>query len=64
VGRNEEAALNNKCKKLIDFCTCNNLKIINIFFKHKEIHNVTSKARGHKSITDYFTTNMKISEVI
>jgi hypothetical protein len=50
VSRNEEAAL----KK----CTCNNLKIMNTFFKHKETLKVTSKARGHKSISDYFITNM------
>jgi hypothetical protein len=43
-------------KKLIDFCTFNNLKIMNTFFKHKEIHKFTWEARGYKSIVDYFIT--------
>lgn len=58
VGRKEEAALNNNRKKLTDFCTCNNLKITNTFFKQKEILKGTSKASGHKSSTDYFVTHM------
>jgi len=37
---------------------------MNTFFKHKEIHKFTWEARGHKSITDYFITNMKTSKVI
>ena len=62
VGTNEEATLNSKGRKPIDFCTFNNLKIINAFFKHKEIHKFTWEARGHKSIIDYFITNMKTSK--
>ena len=64
VGTNAEATLNNNDKKLIDFCTFNNLKIMNTFFKHIEIHKYTWEARGHKSIIDYFITNMKVSKVI
>ena len=64
VGTTGEATLNSNGRKLIDFCTFNNLKIINTFFKHKEIHKFTWEARGHKSITEYFITNMKISKVI
>jgi len=37
---------------------------MNTFFKHKEIHKFTWEARGHKSIIDYFITNMKTSTVI
>jgi hypothetical protein len=37
---------------------------MNTFFKHKEIHKFTWDARGHKSIIDYFITNMKTSKVI
>jgi len=59
VGTNGEATLNSSGRKLIDFCTFNNLKIMNTFFKHKEIHKFTWEARGHKSIIDYFITNMK-----
>jgi len=64
VGTNGEATLNSNSRKLIDFCTFNNLKIMNTFFKHKEIHKFTWEARGYKSINDYFITNMKTSTVI
>jgi len=64
VGTNGEATLNSKVRNLIDFYTFNNLKIMNTFFKHKEIHKFTWEARGHKSIIDYFITNMKASKVI
>jgi len=64
VGTNGEATLNSNGRKLTDFCTCNNLKIMNTFFKHKEIHKFTWKARGHKSIIHYFITNMKTSKVM
>jgi len=64
VGTNGEATLNSNCRKLIDFCTFNNLKIMNTFFKDKEFHKFTWEARGHKSIIDYFITNMKTSNVI
>jgi len=40
MGTNGEATLNNN-KRLIDFCTLNNLKIMNTFFKHKEIYKLT-----------------------
>jgi len=64
VGTNGAATLNRNSRKLIDFCTFNNLKIINTFFKQKEIHKFTWEARGHKSIIDYFITIMKNSKVI
>lgn len=64
VGTNGETTLNNNGRKLIDFCTFNNLKIMNTFFKYKEIYKFTWEARGHKSIIDYFITNMKTSKVI
>ena len=37
---------------------------MHFFFKHIEIHKFTWEARGHKSIIDYFVTNMKTSKVI
>ena len=64
VGRNGEATLNSNGRKLIDFSTFNNSKIMNTFFKHKEIHKFTCETRGHKSIVDCFITNMKTSKVI
>ena len=45
VGTNGEATLNSNGRKLIDFCTFNNLKIMNRFFKHKEIHKFIWEAR-------------------
>jgi len=48
VGTNGEATLNSNGRKLIDFCTFSNLKIMNTLFKHKEIHKFTWEARGHK----------------
>ena len=64
VGTNGEATLNSNSIKFIDFCTFNNFKITKTFFKYKEIHKFTWEARGHKSIIDYFVTNMKTSKVI
>jgi hypothetical protein len=63
-GTNGEATLNSNGRKLIDFCTFNNLKIINTFFFFFLIHKFTWEARGHKLIIDYFITNMKTSKVI
>jgi hypothetical protein len=63
MGTNGEATLNNN-KRLIDFCTFNNLKIMNTFFKQKEIYKFTCKARRYKAISDYFVTNMKTLTVI
>jgi len=48
---------------MIDFCTFNNLKILNTFFKHKEIHKFTWEARGHKSFIDGFVTNLRTLKV-
>ena len=64
VGTNGEATLNSSGRKLIDICIFNNLKITNTSFKHKEIHKFTWEASRHKSIIDYFITNMKISKAI
>ena len=64
AGTNGEATLYSNGQKLIEFCTFNNLKIMNTFFKHKEIHKFTWEAKGHKSIIDYFVTNMKTSKAI
>jgi len=33
-------------------------------FKHKSIHKLTFEARGHKTVTDYFVTNVKTLKVI
>ena len=64
LGTNGEATLNSNGIKLLDFCIFNNLKKMDTFFKHKEIHIFTWEAIGHKSIIDYFTTNIKTSMAI
>ena len=38
VGTSGEDTLNNNGKKWLDFCTYNNLKILNTFSKRKDIH--------------------------
>jgi hypothetical protein len=48
AGTSGDATLNNNSKKRLDFCTYNNFKILNTFFKHKDIHKFSWEARGHK----------------
>jgi hypothetical protein len=43
VGTNGDAKLNNNGRKLIDFCTLNNLKIMNIFLSVKKSINSLGK---------------------
>ena len=43
VGTNGEATLNSNGRKLIDFCTFNNLKIINTFLNTKKFINLLGK---------------------
>jgi hypothetical protein len=64
MGTNGEATINNIGEKLIDFCTFNNLKIMNTYFRHKNIHKYTWSARGSQSIIDYFITNGKAAKII
>jgi hypothetical protein len=45
VDTNGEFTLNSNGRKLRDFCTFNNLKIMNTFLKHKEIHKFTWEGR-------------------
>jgi len=43
VGTNGEATLNSNGRKLIDFCTFNNLKIMNTFLNTKKFINLLGK---------------------
>jgi len=43
VGTNGEATLNSNGRKLIDFCTFNNLKIMNTFLSTKKFINLLVK---------------------
>jgi hypothetical protein len=63
VGTNGEPTVNNNGKKLIDFCTLNNMRIMNSFFKHRDIHEFTWPARGSKSVIDYSIANEKAEKL-
>lgn len=50
-----EPTLNDNGHKLIELCETNNLKILNGFYKHKDIHRYawTQNTRNLKTIIDY-----------
>lgn len=49
--------------KLRDFATHNNTKIMNSFYKHKDIQIYTWSACNSKTVTDYFIENRKLPEL-
>ncbi|PSN40356.1 Craniofacial development protein 2 [Blattella germanica] len=57
VGTNGEITKNINGNRLIDFASYNELKILNTFFKHKDIHKFTWRERGSHSIIDYVIVN-------
>jgi hypothetical protein len=64
VGKNEEATINSDGKKIIDFRSFNSLRVMNTFFKHKDIHKYTWSATGLQSIINYRITNEKTAKLI
>jgi hypothetical protein len=48
-----EQTVNKNGMRLIDFAVYNNLRIMNTFFNHKNIHKYTWSAQNSKSIIDY-----------
>lgn len=62
VGGEGEPTINENGKKLRDFVTYNNLKIVNTFFKQKEIHKYTWENRGSRSLIDYIIANQKLGK--
>ena len=64
LGTNGEISTNSNGHKLIEFASVNELKIMNTFFRHKEIHKLTWSARGYRSIIDYILTNKRLSPLI
>lgn len=64
VGTFGECHLNENGRQLRDFCTFNELKITNTFFRKKEIHKYTWAARGYRSVIDYVIVNKKMSSQI
>ena len=47
-----------------DFCAFNKLKVTNSFYRHKDTHKFTWKARGTRSIIDYIIINDRIKSNI
>lgn len=69
VGSHGEETHNNNGQRLIDICEQHELRIMNGYFNHKDIHKYTWReiARNRKSIIDYLIvrqqTNMEILDV-
>lgn len=60
IGKHGETTCNNNGQRLRDFVIYNDLKVMNSFFKHKNIHTYTWQARGSQSIIDYVICNQKL----
>ena len=54
--------VNSNGKKLIDFCTFNNLRILNTFFRHKASHKLTWEDRGSATAIDYIIAREKTAK--
>lgn len=64
VGTYGELHINYNGEELRQFTTYNKLKIMNTFFKKKEIHKYTRCERGNKSLIDYIIANEKIKNQV
>lgn len=55
IGKYGEEKRNNNGKRMLQYCTLNNLIITNTFYQHRDIHKYTReiKQRNEKSIIDY-----------
>jgi hypothetical protein len=63
IGRNGKPTINNNGRKLTDFCAYQDTRIMNSFFKHKDIHKYTWCTQGTKSIIDYAIANEMTAEL-
>lgn len=61
VGKYGEQVCNKNGERLINLCSQMNLKIMNGFYRHKDIHNYTwtQPTRNFKSIIDYVILRQK-----
>jgi hypothetical protein len=64
LGTNGESTVNQNGRQLIEFATYNELRIINTFFKHKNIHKFTWSARNSRSVIDYVLVNKKTATLV
>jgi len=46
-----------------DFATCNNIKIVNSYYQHKNVHTYPWSANNSRTFRDYFVANRKLSEL-
>lgn len=60
-----EKVLNGNGRRILEFCTENNLRIGNTYFKHKRIHQITYEGEGRdvKSIIDYIIYPKEMSRI-
>jgi len=63
LGSSGEPVTNTNGLRLRDFATYNNLKIMNSFYKHKNIHTYIQSTCNSKTVIDYFTANRNLSEL-
>jgi len=60
IGLYGEQGTNHTGATLRYFCAFNKLKITNSFYRHKDKHKFTWKARGTKSVIDYIIINDRL----
>jgi hypothetical protein len=63
VGRFGKQVVNANGLKLRDFATYNYMKIINSFYKHKNVRTYTLSAHNFSTVIDYFIANRKLLEL-
>jgi len=44
-----------------DFATCKNIKIVNSYYQHKNVHTYTWSANNSTTFRGYFVANRKLS---
>ena len=64
IGPYGEKVTNHNGATLRDFCAFNKLKITNSFYRHKDIHKFTWKARGTKSVIGYMIISDRLKSNI
>jgi len=60
VRRLGEQVINTDGLKLKDFASNNNMKIINSFYKYKNVRAYTRTARNFITVIDYFSANRRL----
>jgi hypothetical protein len=46
-----------------DFAPCKNIKIVNSYYQHKNVHSYPWSADNSRTFRDYFVANRKLSEL-